>query len=200
MQRSFFVFLGSLPGGKNFSRPPNRPPSLLFDQSLSPNWVLSLKISKILPNFSLNFDYFLAQNCIRKLYFMLKTPKFALILLVGGILASANNISKSPIIDSVPDVSPPSIWLRPWWVLKIFPVTSPPTRNFGIVRSILIMLGGREGGGRAVCDPKRFWVSYMVIKYLICIIYSWSYEYLEYTCYQRTVRHILMILGGREGI
>ena len=32
-----------------------------------PNWVLSLKISKIVPHFALNFDYFLAQNYIRKL-------------------------------------------------------------------------------------------------------------------------------------
>ena len=47
------------------------------------NWVLSPKISKISPHFSLNFDYFLGQNCIRKLYFMLKTPKFALILRWG---------------------------------------------------------------------------------------------------------------------
>ena len=73
--------VGVPPGSENFVSPPNRPSSPLFDQSLSPNWVLSPKISKILPNFSLNFDYFLAQNCTRKLYFMLKTPKFAQILL-----------------------------------------------------------------------------------------------------------------------
>ena len=60
-----------------WQKKPHPLPSLLFDQSPSPR-VLSPKTSKILPNFSLNFDYFLAQNCIRKLYF---TPKFALILL-----------------------------------------------------------------------------------------------------------------------
>ena len=32
------------------------------------------KIAKILPYFSVNFDYFLAQNCTRKLKIMLKTP------------------------------------------------------------------------------------------------------------------------------
>ena len=45
-----------------------------WPEPVPPNWVLSLKISKILL-------YFSAQNCIRKLYSMLKTPTFALILL-----------------------------------------------------------------------------------------------------------------------
>ena len=60
---------GGPPGGKNFAHPPtDRGPRFLT----SPNWVLSpktSKISKILPHFTLNFDYFLAQNCIQKALF-----------------------------------------------------------------------------------------------------------------------------------
>ena len=70
-----------------------------FDQSLfPPNWVLSLKNSQTLPHFSLNFGYFLAQNCIRKLYFMLKTPKFALIFgLSGQFFLVPHHLSPSPM-------------------------------------------------------------------------------------------------------
>ena len=39
---------------------------------------------------------------------MLKTPKFALILLKGAFLASADNISKPPSSDSIPTRVPPS--------------------------------------------------------------------------------------------
>ena len=55
---------GGPPCGENFAHPPhNPPPSLFFDQSLSPpNWVLSPKISEIFPHFSLNFNYFLTQT------------------------------------------------------------------------------------------------------------------------------------------
>ena len=83
-QLGFFFFWGVSQAAKNFACPLNLTPSPLFDQSLSPlNWVLSPKISKIPTNFSLNFDYFLAQNCIRKSYFKLKTPKFVLICCRG---------------------------------------------------------------------------------------------------------------------
>ena len=73
--------LGVPLGGENFARPPNRPPSPLFDQTQL-NFVPENFKILLLAHFSFNFDYFFAQNCIiRKLYFMLKTPKFALILL-----------------------------------------------------------------------------------------------------------------------
>ena len=62
-------------GDKNIAHPPNdRCPHFLIRAS-PPNSFLSPKIPKILPHFALNFDYFLVQNCIRKLYFMLKTQK-----------------------------------------------------------------------------------------------------------------------------
>ena len=80
--RVFFLGgLGRPPDVKILPVPPtDRCPHFLTTAS-PPNRVLSPKISNILPNFSLNFDYFLAQNCTRKWYFMLKTLKFALILL-----------------------------------------------------------------------------------------------------------------------
>ena len=42
-----------------------------WPELVPPNWVLSTetKISKILPHFTLNFDYFLAQNCFQKALF-----------------------------------------------------------------------------------------------------------------------------------
>ena len=95
--------LGGFPqAGKILPIPQPIPVPAFWPEPVPPNWVLSPKISKILPHFSLNFDYFSAQNCIRKLYFVLKT-KFALILLWGGIFGSANNFSKSPPSDSVAD-------------------------------------------------------------------------------------------------
>ena len=60
---------------------PNWQPSPLLDQSLSPQ--LSF-ISENFKNFLSMLTTFVALNCIRKLYFMLKTPEFALILLGGG--------------------------------------------------------------------------------------------------------------------
>ena len=60
--------------------PPNSRPCFLTRACpLQPSLVP--RNSKVLLIFFLNFDYFIAKNCIRKLYFMLKTPKFALILL-----------------------------------------------------------------------------------------------------------------------
>ena len=48
------------------------------------------------------------QNSIRKLYLMLKTPKFALTLLKGAFLATADNFSKSPLIWLRPSPPPPT--------------------------------------------------------------------------------------------
>ena len=85
----------------------------------------------ILPNFSLNFDYFLAQNCTRKLYFVLKTPN--LTVGGGGIFGlSGQFFQVPPSSDSVPAASPP-IWLCPQRGLKVvhkskFP--PPPHQKF----------------------------------------------------------------------
>ena len=121
------------PGGKNFAHPPQPTAVPAFlTRACSLNWVLSLKISKISTHFSLNFVYFLAQNCIRKLYFMLKTPKFALILL-GGYFGLQQTIFPSPLSsDSITDASsPPPIWLGPRWGPKIVPKSkSPLTKTF----------------------------------------------------------------------
>ena len=109
-------------------------PSLLFDNSLFlPNWVLSQKISKILPHFSLNFDYFLAQTWNRKLFLMLKTPKFALSWPQQTIFSSPlssdslpDAISPPPTRFPPPDAIPPPIWLRPRRDRKSSPKASPP--------------------------------------------------------------------------
>ena len=77
-----------------------------------------------------HFDYFLAQNCIRKLYFMLNTPKFALILLWGHFWPHSRQFFPStPSSDSVPNVSPP-IWLRPQRRPKIVPKSKSPHQKF----------------------------------------------------------------------
>ena len=107
---------GGPPGSKNFACPPTDRRPHFLTRACYPNWVLSLKISKILPHFSLNFNYFLAQNCIRKLYFMLKTPKFDSNFAVGGIFGLSG---QSFQVDSVPDGDRKSS-------LK----ASSPTKNF----------------------------------------------------------------------
>ena len=110
---------GSLEAVKILPVPPICRPGFLT-RACPPNWVLSPKIWKFLPHFSLNFDYFLAQNCIRKLYFMLKTPKFALILLQEGIFGFSGQ-----------NFQVPHIWLRPRQGLKIVHDSKhPPTKNF----------------------------------------------------------------------
>ena len=98
------------PSPKILPVPPNRPPSPLFDQSLSPQLSFAPKnFKKFLPHFSLKFDYFLAQNCIRKLYFMLKNTKICSNFAVGGHFWPQRTIFPSPpSSDSVPNVNPPS--------------------------------------------------------------------------------------------
>ena len=101
---------------------------------------------KSFTHFSLNFDYFLAQNCIRKLYFMLKTPnKICSNFAVRGHFWPQWTIFQSPppichltpslmrvlpSSDSVPDASPPLIWLRPKRRLKITPESKCPHQKF----------------------------------------------------------------------
>ena len=131
------------PGGKNFAHPPTDRRPRILTRTCPPNWFLSPKISKMLPHFSLNFDYFLAQDCIRKVYFMLLTPKFALILLQGVFwpqqklfqvylhMTPSPTWGPPPPSDSVPDMSPP-IWLCPQHGPKIIPKSkSLPPKNFG---------------------------------------------------------------------
>ena len=128
--------------------PPTTVPAFCPEPVRPPNWVLSLKISKILPHFSLNFDYFLAQNCIRKLYYMLKTPKFALILQwEGAFLASSDNFSKSPFIRLSCE-SPPSDSV-PNGDQKLSPkASSPPTKNF-VEKSCIWMFTWQKHADRA---------------------------------------------------
>ena len=99
-------FYGGPPGSKNFacSLQMTAVPAF-WSEPVPPNWVLS---PKILPHFSLNFDYFLAQNCIRKCSFMLKTPKFALILQGGGISGLSGQLFQVP-----PHLIPSPTWVPP---------------------------------------------------------------------------------------
>ena len=46
---------GYPPGGKNFAHPSTKRRPCFLTRACPPNWVLSPKISKILPHFSLNF-------------------------------------------------------------------------------------------------------------------------------------------------
>ena len=113
---------------KIWSVPPNRPPSLIFDYTMSPR----VFPPNILPHFSLNFDFFLPQNCIRKLYFMLQTSKFAVILVWGGILGLSWQFFQVPLIWFHPwHKSPPPFWLHPWREPKIATKGKPPTKNLG---------------------------------------------------------------------
>ena len=76
-------------------------------------------------SFSLNFDYFLAQNCIRKLYFMLKTPKIALFCW-GGYFWPQRKFFQDPLIWLCPRrESPPSDSI-PNGDRKLSPKASPP--------------------------------------------------------------------------
>ena len=78
-----FLFFPLSPGGLGSLRPAkillllsmtDRSPCFLI-RVCSPNEFCSWKFQKLYLNCSLKFVYFLAQNCIRKLYFMLKTVK-----------------------------------------------------------------------------------------------------------------------------
>ena len=111
-------------GGKNFARTlqPTVIPTF-WPKSVPPSKFCPQKFL-ILPHFSLNFDYFIAQNCIRKFYFKLKTQKNCSNFAVGAFLASANIFPSPPSSDSVSDTSPPP-HLTP--SLKASP---PPTKNF----------------------------------------------------------------------
>ena len=124
------------PGGNPWSPPPVvkiLPAALhlrpfLWPKPVSPPQVLSPKISKNVPHFSLNFGFFLAQNCIRKLYFMLKTPK----LLYGSIFGlSGQFLQVPPHLTPSPTQVPPPTWLHPRRGLKIIPESkSHPHQNF----------------------------------------------------------------------
>ena len=126
-QHTRVFFPGGSPRWQNFCPSPNRPPSPLF---LLPELVP--QISKILPHFSLKFDYFWAQNCIRKLYFMLKTSKFALIVLWGGggifgfgkqFFQVPSHLTPSPMRVPPSDLSLTGTENHPWKQV-------PPTKNF----------------------------------------------------------------------
>ena len=122
--QGFFFFLGVLGvprGDENFAHPPTdcHPPPILLEPVLP--WVLCPKMSKMLPHSSLNFGYFLAQNCIRKLYFMLKTPKFCSNFAVGKHFWPQWTICPSP----------PSPHLTPSPTgTEDYPKSKCPTKNF----------------------------------------------------------------------
>ena len=71
--RVFVWGTGGPPGSKYFACPPQLTTVHAFWPECFPQLSFVLKNFKNF-TFSLKFDYFLAQNCIRKLYFMLKTP------------------------------------------------------------------------------------------------------------------------------
>ena len=73
-------FLGGTEG-KFCSPLTNCRPHFLTKACPHPTEFCPWKFQKFYLIFLSIFDYFFAQNCIRKLYFKLKTPKFALILL-----------------------------------------------------------------------------------------------------------------------
>ena len=139
---------GGTPGGKNFARPP---PTDHCSSFLTKACPIQLSfVPKNFKNFTSFFSqfwlrYFLAQNCIRKVYFMHKTPKFANFWCRGTFLASANNFSKFP---PPPHLTPSPMWVPPSDSVpdgdrKPSPNASPPTDNFvknpehSIHRSIL---------------------------------------------------------------
>ena len=99
------VFSGGVPqAAKNF--PASQPTTVpaFWPEPVSPQ-IWSPKMSKFylsIPSTLTKYFLLLVQNCIRKLYFMLKTSKFALILLKGHFY---------PQWTIFP--SPPLIWLHP---------------------------------------------------------------------------------------
>ena len=85
------------------------------------------------PHFSLNFEYSLAQNCIRKLYFMLKTPKFALIVPYGDIFGLSGQFFQVP-----PHLTLSTMWVPPIWSLVFRGVKFGQLVtiwNFGVLQS-----------------------------------------------------------------
>ena len=123
---------------KNLPIPPTDRYPRFLTRACPPNWVLSPKISIILPHFSLNFDYFLAQNCIRKLY--LNTTICSNFAVGGHSLASADNFPGPPHLTSSPMWVPP-IWLRPQQGLKIVPESkSPPHQKFCEKTLVLVII------------------------------------------------------------
>ena len=126
----YFFFLGRVPHqvAKIVPVPPNRLPSPLFDQSLSTQLSFVPKNFKNFTSFSLNFDYFLAQNCIRKCYFMLKNTKICWIFCCRrAFLASAD---KSPLIWLCPRRESPLLTPSLTGTEKSSPKASPPTQYF----------------------------------------------------------------------
>ena len=92
--RVFFGGGGWLPSGPRFLTRP-----------FPPNWVLSPNISKISPNFSLNFDYFLPQNCIRKPFFLCFNTKICSNFAAGGIFGLSGQFFQVP-----PHLPPSPMW------------------------------------------------------------------------------------------
>ena len=90
---------------------------VLWPEPVPPKWVLSPKISKILPHFPLNFDYFSAQNSIRKLYFMLKIPTFVLFCWGGAFLASAAGCKFISKFCTCTAISVHSSWGWGWYMI-----------------------------------------------------------------------------------
>ena len=113
---------------KNWSvPPPNQPPSLLFDQSLSPQ--LSF-VPENFKNFTSFFSqYFLAQICIRKLYFLLKPPKFALFCCGDIFGLSGQFVQVPPYLTPTAKQGPPSDSV-PNGDRKSSLKANPPTKNF----------------------------------------------------------------------
>ena len=81
-----------------------------FLQPVPPKWVLSLKISKIVPHFLSNFEYFFkSQNYIGE------NTNICYNFAVGGYLTLAANFFLVPPSS----VFVPNVRLCPWWGLKI---------------------------------------------------------------------------------
>ena len=107
----FFFFPGGFPQQQKFCPSPatNCHPCFLTRACPPPpTEFCPWKFQKFYLIFSLNFDYFLAQNCIRKLYFMLKNTKICSNFAVGGHFWPQRTIFLSPPMwvppsDSVPN-------------------------------------------------------------------------------------------------
>ena len=114
---------GSL-GGNNFAVPPTNPVPTFWPEHVPPTEFCPWKFPSIF--FSI-FDYFLAQNCIRKLYFMLKNTKICSNFAVGTFWPQHTIFPSPPSSDSVLDAIPPSDSV-PDGDRKSSPKASPPPK------------------------------------------------------------------------
>ena len=129
---------------------------------------MSPKVSKFLPHFSLNFDYFLSQNCIRKLYNTTICPNFAIVghfrpqwtIFLSFLLIwlSPRRESPPPLppSDSVPDGGKSSLKISPP------PIKKKICEEFGKKKESVLSFSCMESwfevwwwGGVSHCEAKQ---------------------------------------------